>query len=135
MELILFVTRQQNKELALKASFVILTSANTNRQTKAALLFLKAWLTMAWSYFIWNTKETIEPKRECLQGGIKADYAPCIKKLPLVINDVMHVLTSAKRKWARGISYQGSTNFVKYRLLICCAKYLSLTASKSNGEM
>jgi hypothetical protein len=56
LELILFVTRQQNKELALKASFVILASANPNRQAKAALLFLKAWLTMAWSYFIWNTK-------------------------------------------------------------------------------
>ena len=41
LELILFVTRQKNKELALRASFVILTSANSNRQTKAALLFLK----------------------------------------------------------------------------------------------
>lgn len=71
LALIQFVTRQQNKELALKTSFVILTSANSNRQTKAALLFLKAWLTVVWSYFIWNTKETIEPKRECFQGELK----------------------------------------------------------------
>ena len=41
LELILFVTCQKNKELALRASFVILTSANSNSQTKAALLFLK----------------------------------------------------------------------------------------------
>jgi len=79
LELILFVTCQHNKELALKASFVILTSANSNRQTKAALLFLKAWLPMAWSYFIWNTKETIEPKRECLQGELKQITFPALK--------------------------------------------------------
>ena len=70
-----------------------------------------------------------------LAGGIKADYIPCIKKLLLVINDVMRVLTAAKRKWARGISYQDSTHVVKCRLLICCAKYISQTAAKSNCEI
>jgi hypothetical protein len=79
LERIIFGRPQQNKELALKVGFVILTSAKSNRHTKAALLLLKACLSVAWSYFIWNTKDTIEPKRDCLQVELKQITAPTLK--------------------------------------------------------